>query len=553
MSSSKSKEPLKDAESFLPPEVQEQLRQVFKVLPNDIPVHLFTGSGDDNKEADIARGLIAAFQKTSSKIKFQEHDLSDKLAKKLKIDRGPTLAFAPEKYNIKYLGVPLGEEGRTLVEILILTGLGDSRLEPAPSKILSRLDGSREVKVFVSPSCPYCPQQAVNAVKAAIARPDVVSLEIVDTSFNSDLAEAYSAFSVPQTYANEVLIGKGAQPIELFLSSLEKIEEQTFYIPESDAELVEADLLIVGGGPAGLSAAIYAARSGLKTVIVERDALGGQVATTPVVENYPGLARIGGKNLVEIMAAHALEYATIFPKENILEIIPGDPIQVTSSLRKFTARAVLLATGASHKKLGAVGEERLSGRGVSYCSTCDGPLFKGRKTAIVGGGDSAVTEALHLNHIGADVVLIHRRDSLRAQQRLVDELSHHNIPILWDTEVREVRGDQKLKELVLYNNKTDSTEVFPVEGLFVSIGYSPAVEVAQKVGVELTPDGYIKEDGRHRTNIPGVYSAGDVEGGYKQIVTAAGAGAEAAMTIFEDLTHPYWTESADKRAKPLSV
>ncbi|MFH1134892.1 MAG: FAD-dependent oxidoreductase [Pseudomonadota bacterium] len=542
-------EPLK-SESFLPPEVREQLREAFKVLPHDIPIHLFTGPGDDNKELSLARGLLAAFGETSPRVKIKEHGLASKAAKKWKIERTPTLAFAPEKYSLKYLGVPLGEEGRTLVEIMILVGLGQARINAAAAKVLSRLDGPRQVRVFVSPTCPYCPQQAVNAAKAAIARPDAVSVEIVDTGFNPELAETYSAFSVPQTFANEILIGKGAQSMELFASSLERLEEQTLFIPESDAELVEADLVIVGGGPAGLTAGIYAARSGLKTVIIERDVLGGQVASTPVVENYPGLARIGGRNLVDIMAAHALEYVKIFPREEVMDIVPGSPVRVTTSLRHFTARAVLLATGASHKKLGARGEDRLAGRGVSYCGTCDGPLFKGRKTAIVGGGNSAVTEALHLHHIGADVVLIHRRDALRAQERLVRDLERNNIPIILNTEIREIRGREKLQELELHNNKTGRTEMMPVEGLFISIGYSPAVDTAKKLGVELTSEGYIKEDGRHRTNIPGIYSAGDVEGGYKQIVTAAGAGAAAAMTIFEDLTQPYWSESDEDRTKP---
>jgi thioredoxin reductase (NADPH) len=160
--------------------------------------------------------------------------------------------------------------------------------------------------------------------------------------------------------------------------SLEKIEQQTVFIPDSDAEFVETDLVIVGGGPAGLTAGIYAVRSGLKTAVVERGALGGQVATTPVVENYPGFTSVGGKTLVDIMVNHALEYVQIFQGEEVVEIEPGDLIKVLTSRRRFSARAVLLATGASYGHLGAAGENSLAGRGVSYCSTCDGPLFKGK-------------------------------------------------------------------------------------------------------------------------------------------------------------------------------
>jgi thioredoxin reductase (NADPH) len=208
--------------------------------------------------------------------------------------------------------------------------------------------------------------------------------------------------------------------------------------------------------------------------------------------------------------------------------------------RKFLTKTVLLATGATHRHLGVPGESRLSGRGVSYCSTCDGPLFKGKKVVMVGGGNSAVTEALHLYHMGVEVTLIHRRDKLRAQDFLAKQLVDNNIPVLWNTEIKEIRGEERVQELLLLNNKTGETFTFGTDGVFIAIGYTPAVELAQKLGLEINADGYIKHDGRHRTNVPGIYSAGDVEGGYKQIVTASGQGAEAAMTIFEDLINPYW-------------
>ncbi|MFC1819619.1 NAD(P)/FAD-dependent oxidoreductase, partial [Thermodesulfobacteriota bacterium] len=303
---------------------------------------------------------------------------------------------------------------------------------------------------------------------------------------------------------------------------------------------IETDLVIIGGGPAGLTAGIYGARSGLRTVIIEKEALGGQVANTPIVENYPGLTQVGGKALVDLMVTHALEYVKIFPGEEVMEIQPGEPVAVLTNKRHFSGKAVLLATGAEHRHLNVSGESRLLGHGVSYCSTCDGPLFKGRKVLIVGGGDSAVTETLHLHHIGVDVTIVHRRDSLRAQEHLIKNLSADNIPILFNTEIQEIRGMDRVEEVALINNQTGETTTMLVDGIFIAVGYSPAVELAKKIGVEITSDGYIKHDSKHRTNIPGIYSAGDVEGGYKQIVTAAGHGSEAAMTIFEDLVNPYW-------------
>jgi thioredoxin reductase (NADPH) len=349
---------------------------------------------------------------------------------------------------------------------------------------------------------------------------------------------------VPQTFANDELISLGAQPEELFMLSLHKMEQQNVFIPESDAAEVDTDLVIIGGGPAGLTAGIYAARSGLRAVIIERDALGGQVAMTPVVENYPGFTQVGGKALVDIMVTHVLEYAQIFPGEEVMEIKPGEPIVVSTNRRRFTAKVVLLATGARYRNLDVPGESRLSGRGISYCSTCDGPLFKGKKVIMVGGGNSAVTEALHLHNIGVGVTLVHRRDTLRAQEHLAKNLYANNIPILFNTEVKEIRGKERVEEVELYDNKTGEISTMAADGVFIAIGYKPAVDLAEKTGIEITPDGYIKRDSRHRTNIPGIYSAGDVEGGYKQIVTAAGQGSEAAISIFEDLINPYWKKEA---------
>jgi thioredoxin reductase (NADPH) len=246
--------------------------------------------------------------------------------------------------------------------------------------------------------------------------------------------------------------------------------------------------------------------------------------------------------LVDILVSHALQYVQIFQGEEVIDIEKGDVFKIQTSRRKFTAKTILLATGASHRHLGVPGESRLSGRGVSYCSTCDGPLFKGKQVVMVGGGNSAVTEALYLHHMGVGVTLIHRRDELRAQEVLARQLELNHIPILWNTEVKEIRGKERVTEIQIVNNKTGESSTMQTDGVFLAIGYEPSVGLAKKMGVALTEDGYIQRDTKHRTSIPGVYSAGDVEGGYKQIVTATGQGAEAAMSIFEDIINPYWLE-----------
>jgi thioredoxin reductase (NADPH) len=522
----------------------EKLKKTFESFTHPIDLIMFAYPAEDNPFTQANRQVIRAFRQITDKIAFREFSLDHELARKYNVAYSPTLIIAPDRYHIHWIGAPLGEEGRTFLELLMLVGRGDSGLSQQSRTVIGRIADSRDIKIFVSPSCPYCPQEAVNGIRTAIEAPDRIRLEIIDIQCQPEIADRYQAQSVPQAFANDVQIGLGAQSEEVFCASLLKLEPQTIFIPESDAELVETDVVIVGGGPAGITAGIYTVRSGLKTAVIEREALGGQVATTPVVENYPGFTQVGGKTLVDILVTHALEYVQIFQGEEVVDITAGDPIVVQTSRRKFKTRTVILATGASHRHLGVPGEKRLAGRGVSYCATCDGPLFRGRQTIVVGGGNSAVTEALFLKNMGVEVTIVHRRDQLRAQEHLVKNLKDAGIPVIWDSEVEEILGKERVTGVRLINRKTRKKRTLEVHGVFVSIGYLPTVSLAEKIGVALNSDGYIARDDHHRTNVPGIYSAGDVEGGYKQIVTAAGQGAEAAMAVFEDLVNPYWKREA---------
>ncbi|MFH1985541.1 MAG: FAD-dependent oxidoreductase [Pseudomonadota bacterium] len=522
--------------------VLNHLKKTFAAFKHPIDIFLFASPAKEDVFAQANRQVIRAFRQLTDKISLREFGLDHEYARKWGVTDVPTLVIAPDVYNIHWIGAPMGEEGRTFLELLLHVGTRDSGLSDAAKTVIHRIDTPRKIKVFVSPTCPYCPQEAVNAVKAVIENPEQISLEIIDIQCKPEIADQYNAHSVPQAFANDVLIGLGAQSEEVFAASLHKMEPQTIFIPESDAEVVETDLVVVGGGPAGLTAGIYAVRSGLKTAVIERDALGGQVALTPVVENYPGFTQVGGKTLVDIMVSHALEYVQIFQGEAVVGITPGEPIVVQTSRRKFLTKTLLLATGARHKLLGVPGEQRLAGRGVSYCATCDGPLFRGRKVIMVGGGNSAVTEALHLHNIGVNVTMVHRRDALRAQDVLVDKVKESGMTVLWNTEITEILGEERVSGVGLINNQSKKTSTLPVDGVFMAIGYEPSVDLAKAIGVALNDEGYIKHDDKHRTNIPGIYSAGDVEGGYKQIVTATGMGAAAAMTIFEDLINPYWQQ-----------
>lgn len=523
-------------------DIEAQLQHIFQNLSYPVSIHLFSLKKTNEAYVQAAREFLDALSRLSQNIVFDEHsiDSEPEMATEFGVSFSPTLVFEPQQFHITWRGAPVGEEAKTFVQALLLLGNRHSSISQESQKILSGLQEPRQIKVFVSPSCPYCPQQAVNALKAAVHAPDLVSLEIIDVQADEEQARRYDAQSTPMAFANEVLIGLGAQSEEVFMASLVELQEQSYHIPDSDAELVEADLVIVGGGPAGLTAGIYGSRSGLETVIIERGLLGGQVAQTPVVENYPGITQIAGKSLVDIMVQHALQYVRIFQGEEVLEVQTGERLEVTTSRRRFRTRSLLLATGADYRKLNVPGEARLSGRGVSYCSTCDGPMFKGRTVIMVGGGDSAATEALHLKNIGVDVTLVHRRDRLRAQDHLIRNLANQEVPVLYNTEVQEISGQNAVQEVRLLDNQSGQTWTMEVDGVFIAIGYDPNTELAKSIGLELTSDGYIAHDERHRTSIPGIYSAGDVAGGFKQIVTAAGQGSEAALAIFEDLINPYW-------------
>jgi thioredoxin reductase (NADPH) len=200
-----------------------------------------------------------------------------------------------------------------------------------------------------------------------------------------------------------------------------------------------------------------------------------------------------------------------------------------------------LATGAKYRKLGIPGEDKFAGHGVSYCATCDGYFFKDKKVIMVGGGNSALTDALHLKNLGANVAIVHRRDSLRAEKYLQESIKSEKIPVIWDSIVEEIIGDEKQVNGVLVKNlKSKKLKKYKVDGVFIAIGEEPNSKLAGEMGIKLKDDGFIDVDNRCRTNIPRIYAAGDVTGGVRQIVTAVSEGATAALAAFEDLSNPYW-------------
>jgi thioredoxin reductase (NADPH) len=542
-------------QDLIPDDVKQTVKEtLLEALKDDVVIEVFTESGKKDQFNEAAVALVKVLASLSEKLKVTFHSTGDEQSVKRNVIRSPSILIAPDKYRIRFTGAPMGEEGRSFLTAIIMASTGKSLLsKPSIKQITEQLHEQRDIRVFVSPTCPYCPQQVISAVSAAIAKPDLVSAEVVEIYENRDLAESLGSLAVPQTFMNNIFTGAGLQPEPLFMESLMTLKEPLVASTQISGEPVEKDLVIIGGGPAGLTAAIYAVRAGLNSVVIEKNNLGGQVAITPVVENYPGFMRVGGKSLIDLMAQQAAQYADIHIGEFVTEVVkdPQDNrIHLKTNHAIYITKGLLIATGVGNRALEAAGAQKFYGRGVSYCATCDGYFFKdGKHVIVVGGGNTAVTDALYLNNLGAKVTLVHRRDDLRAEARLQDNFKQSGIPVLWDSEVREISGDKIVKAVTIEDKKTGKTSERPVDGVFVAIGYVPQNEIAKQLGLELDDQGYIKTDlMTMRTSIPMVYAAGDITGAPKQIVVAVAHGSIAAMTAFEDLAQssPARREAVEK-------
>ena len=304
------------------------------------------------------------------------------------------------------------------------------------------------------------------------------------------------------------------------------------------------ELIIIGGGVAGLTAGIYGSRSGLETLILEENIPGGQAALAPIIENYPGFPYgISGMELVDRMLRQAERMGVkIHQFEGAVRLdLHGDEKIVETEKTAYRAEAIIIASGSHHRRLGVPGEEELQGRGVSYCAVCDGPLFKGKRVAVIGGGNSAAVSAIYLSNLASNVKLIHRRDQLRAEKVLLDNLRERNVEIIWNTLVKEIKGKSRVEKIILLNNETGEISELNVDGVFIQVGEEPNSKFAEEAGVRVDEKGYIIVDARQRTNIEGVFAAGDVTAcPIKQIGTAVGQAIIAATEAFGYIKRPYY-------------
>lgn len=294
---------------------------------------------------------------------------------------------------------------------------------------------------------------------------------------------------------------------------------------------MEKDIIIIGGGPAGLTSAIYTSRARHSTLVIEEKAVGGQIIITTDIENYPGFPKgIMGPELAMLMEEQAKKFGAEIIYDSV-KTIDINSKKVITERGEYICKTLIIATGANPAKLNLPKEEELTGRGISYCATCDGAFFKDQVVAVIGGGNTAVEEALFLTNFAKKVYLIHRRDKLRAEKCLQERtFENKKIEIIWNTVVDSIEGDDTLKGINIKNKLTNETSFLPLDGLFIFVGYLPKTDFLKGL-IELDETGYIKVNNKNQTNIPWIFAAGDcVAKPYKQIATAVGDGCNAALS-----------------------
>ncbi len=455
-------------------------------------------------------------------------------------DRRPSFSLGRpgERARVHFAGIPLGHEFSSLVLALLQVGGYPPKVEAALVETIKAIEGTFRFETFVSLSCHNCPDvvQALNLMAAL--NPGVESV-MIDGALFQDEVEKRQIMAVPTVFLNGEVFGRGRMSLEEIVAKLDSGAARR------DAEELAArdpfDVLVVGGGPGGASAAIYAARKGIRTAVVA-ERFGGQVLDTLAIENLISVPQTEGPKLVAALEQHVREYdVDIINLQRAEALVPagadglhGVRLASGATLR---AKSVILATGARWREINVPGEQQYRGHGVAYCPHCDGPLFKGKPVAVIGGGNSGVEAAIDLAGLVSHVTVLEFDSQLRADAVLLAKLrSLPNVTIIANAETTEVTGDGEKVNGLVYRDRVSGTErSLELAGIFVQIGLLPNSDWLKDV-VELSPRGEVVVDARGATSLPGVFAAGDVTTvPYKQISVAMGEGAKASLSAFDHL------------------
>ncbi|MHA3903885.1 alkyl hydroperoxide reductase subunit F [Castellaniella sp. WN] len=493
-----------------------------------LPIEL-RPSLDDGESSRELRALLEEIAGLSDKISLVDGAPRDAHTPSFEIARAGT------DVAVRFAGIPLGHEFTSLVLALLQVGGHPPKLDDAVIEQIRNLPGDYRFETYFSLSCQNCPDvvQALNAMSVINPRIRHVA---VDGALFQDEVRKREILSVPAVFLNGELFHQGRAGVEEFLAKLDAGDDAARVEALNARE--EFDVLVVGGGPAGAAAAVYAARKGIRTgVVAER--FGGQVLDTMAIENYISVLETEGPKFGVALEQHVKAYEVdIMNLQRASRLVPGKSIQVElASGATLKARTVILSTGARWRQINVPGEDEYRNRGVAYCPHCDGPLFKGKRVAVIGGGNSGVEAAIDLAGIVGHVTLIEFGDALRADDVLQRKLrSLANVTVITSAQTTEIHGDGKRVVGLSYTDRASGTaHRVELEGVFIQIGLVPNTEWL-KGTVELSKHGEIVVDARGQTSVPGVFAAGDATTvPYKQIIIAAGEGAKAALAAFDHL------------------
>ncbi|WP_444884409.1 alkyl hydroperoxide reductase subunit F [Microbulbifer sp. PSTR4-B] len=505
--------------------LKKQLDTYLQNIVKPIEIRVSTDNSEKSKELET---LVDQISGLSKKITAQQGQAK----------RTPSMAIAPagEEPRVSFAGIPLGHEFTSLVLALLQAGGHPSKADPQLLEQVRNLEGKFHFETYISLSCQNCPDvvQALNLM--ATLNPNITH-EMIDGGLFQQEVEQHNVMAVPAVYLNGEHFGQGRMSLEEIIGKLDtgtakrKAEKLNGKAPY--------DLLVIGGGPAGAAAAIYAARKGIRTGLVA-ERFGGQVMDTVGIENFISVPYTEGPKLAASLEQHVKEYGVdIITDQRAANLQRNELVDIElKSGATLSSRSVVLATGARWRELGVPGEAEYRTKGVAYCPHCDGPFFKGKHVAVIGGGNSGIEAAIDLAGIVEHVTVLEFADSLRADEVLVRKAQQmDNIDIILNAQTTEVLGDgNKVNGLAYTDRKSGESKKLDLAGVFVQIGLVPNTEFLKESDVVMNRMGEIQIDERGATSIPGVYAAGDATTApYKQIVISMGAGATAALGAFDYL------------------
>lgn len=506
--------------------VKEQLRAYFTKLVNPV---VLTASTDASAKSQEMLGLLKDLVGLSDKITLAENGSST---------RKPSFTVNRSEggCHIEFAGLPMGHEFTSLILAILQTGGYPPKVEVDVIEQIRQVEGSFQFETYISLTCQNCPEvvQALNLM--AVLNPNISSTMIDGALFQDEVKER-QIMAVPTIYLNGKEFGQGRMNVKEILA---KVDTNSV---KREAEKISAkapfDVLVIGGGSAAATAAIYAARKGIRTGLVTEN-FGGQILNTTDIENIIAIKKIEGTHLASVyeenIRSHAID---VMMPQRAVRLIPGDLIEVQlESGASVKSRTVILATGASWRKMSVPGKETYIGKGVAFCPHCDGPLYKGKDVAVIGGGNSAVEAAIDLAGIARQVSVLIRSDRLTADTVLQEKmLSLKNVTLIKQARTVEVAGDgQKVTGLVYLDQADNTQKTLPLSGIFVQIGQVPTTGWLKDSPVKLNEKQEIEVDVYNRTSVPGIFAAGDATSSpYKQIVIAMGDGAKASLSAFDHL------------------